>query len=106
MPPLGGQATGYPFQGSRRLHPQHPVHRGDKGGEVSTFLEASLQIHLLLPLFSLVEALDSFYNKEFIQYFISLDEEVVQAYYSRPGLESDFYLSIFVFKGKLIKYYT
>ena len=29
---LGGKATGYPFQGSRRLHPQKPVHRGDKGG--------------------------------------------------------------------------
>ena len=24
--PLGGQANGYPFQGSRRLHPQQPVH--------------------------------------------------------------------------------
>ena len=57
MPPLGGQATGYHFQGSRRLHPQQPVHRGDKEGEVPTLLEASLQIHLLLPLFSLVEAL-------------------------------------------------
>ena len=57
LPLLAGQATGYPFQGSRRLHPQQPVHRGDKGGEVSTLLEASLQIHLLLPLFSLVEAL-------------------------------------------------
>ena len=56
LPPLGGQATGYPFQGSRRLHPQQPVQRGDKGGEVHTLLEASLQIHLLLLLFSLVEA--------------------------------------------------
>ena len=54
--PLGGQVTGYPFQGSRRLHPQKPVNRGDKGGEVPTLLEASLQIHLFLPLFCLVEA--------------------------------------------------
>ena len=23
--PLSGQATGYPFQGSRRLHPQKPI---------------------------------------------------------------------------------
>ena len=29
MLPLGGQATGYPFQGIRRLHPQQPVHLGD-----------------------------------------------------------------------------
>ena len=57
LPPLGGQGTVYPFHGSRRLHPQKPSHRGDKGGEVSTLLEASLQIHLLLPLFSLVEAI-------------------------------------------------
>ena len=49
--------TGYPFQGSRRLHPQQPVHLGDKGGEVPTLLEASLQIHLLFPPFRLVEAL-------------------------------------------------
>ena len=54
---LGGQATGYPFQSSRRLHLQKPVHRGDKGGEVPTLLEASLHIHLFLPLFCLVEAL-------------------------------------------------
>ena len=53
---IGGQATGYNFQGSRRLHPQQPVHRGDEGGEVPTLLKASLQIHLLLPLFRLVEA--------------------------------------------------
>ena len=52
--PLGGQATGYPFQGSRYLHPQQPFHRGDKGGEVLTLLEESLQIHLFLPLFRLV----------------------------------------------------
>ena len=57
LPPLGGQATGYPFQGSRRLHSQHPVHRGYKGGEVSTLLEASLQVHLLYHPFGLVEAL-------------------------------------------------
>ena len=57
LPPLGGQATGYPFQGRPRLHPQQPVHRGYKGGEVSTLLEASLQLHLLLPPFGLVEAL-------------------------------------------------
>ena len=57
LPPLGGQATGYPFQGVRRLHPQQPVHRGNKGREVSTFLEAGLQVHLLLPPFFLVEAL-------------------------------------------------
>ena len=55
--PLGGQATGYNFQGSRRLHPQQPFHRGDKGGEVPTLLEASLHIHLFLPLFCLMEAL-------------------------------------------------
>ena len=34
-----------------------PVHQGDKGVEVKTLLEASLQIHLFLPLFRLVEAL-------------------------------------------------
>ena len=28
---FGVEATGYPFQGSRRLHLQQPVHRGDKG---------------------------------------------------------------------------
>ena len=54
--PLGGHSTGYPFQVSRRLHPHQPVHRGDKGGEVPTLLEASLQIHLFLPLLRLVEA--------------------------------------------------
>ena len=51
--PIGGQATGYPFQGSRRLHPQQSVHRDDKGGEVPTLLEASLHIHLFLPLSAL-----------------------------------------------------
>ena len=55
--PLGGKATSYPFQGSCRLHPQKPVHRGDKGGEVLMLLEASLQIHLLFPPFCVVEAL-------------------------------------------------
>ena len=54
--PLGGQATGYFFQGSRRLHPQQPVDRGNKKGEVPTLLEASLQIHLFLPRFCLVQA--------------------------------------------------
>ena len=54
---LGGQATVFPFQGSHRLHPQKPVHQGGKGGEVLTLLGASLQIHLLLPPFRLVEAL-------------------------------------------------
>ena len=47
--PLGGQATGYPFQGSRRLHPQHPADQGNEGGEVPTLLEASLQICIFLP---------------------------------------------------------
>ena len=56
LTPPGGQATGDPFQGIRRLHPQQPVHQGDKGGEVLTFLEASLQIDLLLPLFRLDDA--------------------------------------------------
>ena len=55
--PLGGQTNGYPFQVSRRLHPQKPVHRGEKGGEVLTLLEASLQIHLFLTLLCLMEAL-------------------------------------------------
>ena len=32
LAPLGGQVTGNTFQGSRRLHPQQPVYRGDKGG--------------------------------------------------------------------------
>ena len=53
--PLGGQATGYPFQGSRCLHLQQPVHRGNKGGELPMLLEASLQIHLFLPFLRLVE---------------------------------------------------
>ena len=53
LPPLGGQATGYPFQGSRRLHTQQPIYQGDKGGEVPMLLEASLQIQLLLPLYLL-----------------------------------------------------
>ena len=55
--PLGGQATGYPFQVSRRLHPYQPLQKGNKGGEVPTLMEESLQIHLFLPLFCLVEAL-------------------------------------------------
>ena len=55
--PLSGQATGYPFQDIHQLHPQKPVHRGDTGREVSTLLEAILQIHLILPHFRLVEAL-------------------------------------------------
>ena len=42
---------------NRHLHPQQPVHRGEKGGEVLTLLEASLQIHLLITPFRLVEAL-------------------------------------------------
>ena len=57
LPPLGGQVTGYPFQGSRCLHPQQPIHQGYKEVEVSTLLEASHQVHLLLSPFGLVEAL-------------------------------------------------
>ena len=31
LPPLGCQATGYPFQGSRRLHPSSPSTEATKG---------------------------------------------------------------------------
>ena len=40
--------TGYPFQGSCRLHPHQTVNGGKECREVSTLLEASLQVHLLL----------------------------------------------------------
>ena len=46
---------------------------------------------------------DSFYNKELIQYLISLDWGVVLAYYSIPGPESDLHLSRFFFTGEFIK---
>ena len=54
LPPLCGEATEYPFQGSRRLHTQNPVGVGNKGIEVSTLLGASLQAHLLLCLLRLI----------------------------------------------------
>ena len=46
-----------------------------------------------------VPSIDFFtlYNKELIQYMISLDGKVVLAYCSMPGTESDFYLLMFVF---------
>ena len=48
MLPLLCEAAGYPFQGSRRLYPEKSINGGDKGREVATLLEASLQVHLLL----------------------------------------------------------
>ena len=53
--PLWCEATGYPFQGSRRLHPEKSINGGDKGWEVSTLLKASLQVHLLLTLLRLLQ---------------------------------------------------
>ena len=57
FPPLCGQATGYPFQGSRRLYTQQSIHQGNKGGEVPELLEACLQVYLLLCPFRLLQAL-------------------------------------------------
>ena len=54
--PLWCEATGYPFQGSRRLHPENYINRGDEGWEVSTLLEASLQVHILLTPLRLLQA--------------------------------------------------
>ena len=48
LPPLFDEATSYPLQGSRRLHTQQPVDRGNKGISVSKFLEESLQVHFIL----------------------------------------------------------
>ena len=51
LPPLCGQATGYPLQVTRPLHPQQSIHQVNKGGELLALLEACLQVHpLLLPL--------------------------------------------------------
>ena len=49
---------------------------------------------------------DSLYNKELIQYLISLYGEVILAYFSMPGTESDFYLLRFIFKLNLSKIRT
>ena len=46
--PFWCEATGYPFQGSRRLHPEKSINGGNEGWEVATLLKASLQVHLLL----------------------------------------------------------
>ena len=46
---------------------------------------------------------DSFYNKEFIQYLVPLDGEVVLAYCSVLGPEIDFHLLRFCFKVNLSK---
>ena len=46
--PICCKATGYPFQGCRLLHTKKPVNGSNKGREVSTLLEACLQVHLLL----------------------------------------------------------
>ena len=48
LPPLCGEATGYTFQGSCRLHTQQATQRGIKGGEVPALLEACHQVHALL----------------------------------------------------------
>ena len=48
LSPLCCVATGYHFWVIRRLHPQKPVDRGNKGREKSTLFEASLQVNLLL----------------------------------------------------------
>ena len=48
LPPLCGETTGYPFQGSGRLHTYKPVDRGNKRREVLILLEAILQVHLLI----------------------------------------------------------
>ena len=46
--PLSREADGYTFNSSLRLHAKEAVHRYDEGGEVVAFLEAGLQIFLLL----------------------------------------------------------
>ena len=48
FPPLFGEATGYPFKGSRCLHTQKPFNGGNEGREVLTLMEEILQLHLLL----------------------------------------------------------
>ena len=57
LPPLCGEANGCPFQSSRRLLTQKPVNIGNKGREVSTLLEASLQGHLIICLLCLQKTL-------------------------------------------------
>ena len=57
LPPLCGQATGYPPQGSRQLRIQQSIHRVKKGGEVPALMEACLQVHPLLRPLHLLQAL-------------------------------------------------
>ena len=55
--PLFCKATGYPLQGSCRLHTQKSINRGNKGGEVPALMEACLQVHALLRLLRLLQSL-------------------------------------------------
>ena len=55
--PLCCEADDYPFQGSRCLHTQEPISGSDEGREVSEFLEARLQVYLLLRPLCLLDTL-------------------------------------------------
>ena len=57
LPPIFGQATGYPLQGSRHLHTQKSIYRGNKGGEVPALLDACLYVYLLLLTLRLLQKL-------------------------------------------------
>ena len=57
LPSLCCEATGCPLQVSRRLHTQQSINRGNEGGEVSTLLEACLQVHFLLRPLRLLQTL-------------------------------------------------
>ena len=46
---------------------------------------------------------DSFKNKELIQYLISLDGEMILAYCSMPGSESDLHSFRFFLKGTFFR---
>ena len=46
--PHCGESTGYPFHGSLHLHTKQTFFGGNKGREMSTLLEACLQVHLPL----------------------------------------------------------
>ena len=57
LPPLCCEVTGYPFQGSRRLHTQQPVEGGKEGREMSELLEAFLQVNITICLLHLLQTL-------------------------------------------------
>ena len=60
LPPLCCEATGYPFQGSRRPQTHQPDDGGNEGREVSELLEACLQVNIPIRPLRLLQTLFRF----------------------------------------------